>query len=194
MFFHGSDVGGLEELRVHGSNHGKFVYLFDEKLRVLPYCVNPVQVYLDKKYGKGKIKAEYRVASSGFKDGVLNLPELYPGFFEDAFKGQTGYIYSFDNPEGVQSLGRPNMFGVPGNLKTECVEIIGDLYDYLFGLEKQGKVSLIRYDNLSLQDRKDLEERHLKAYNHTTNKYAREYLFENFPYIRDAVKNGEISH
>ena len=53
MFYHGSNVGGLEVLKTHQDKNGNFVYLSSKRLNVLPYFANPWQVLLDKKYGKG---------------------------------------------------------------------------------------------------------------------------------------------
>ncbi len=191
MYYHGTHVGGLKELVPHGSNEGKYVYLTTNKLRVLPYCVNPIQVYCDKKYGKGKVNPNYRIAMFGVMNGRLCLKEIYPGYIKDSFKGQTAYIYSFDNANDVVSLGKPEVYGCPHSLEVESVEVIDDLYDRIEELEKEGKIIIDKFDSFSEEEKRKLTKDLFDDYLKTKNRYYKEFLFDMFPYIREEAQKRE---
>lgn len=191
MFYHGTDIGGLTELKPNKSNEGEWVYLSDEKLRILPYCVNPLRVFVDKKYGKGAVdKIACRIAYFWFKDNKLILTELYPGYFEEIYKGQKAYIYSFENVQDLQLL-KKNVFGYKGVLPVENVEVILDMYEYLSQLEKEDKLVLRRQKDMSKEELENWNEYVWGYFETTKNKYALEFYKDKVPYIHDKVAQME---
>lgn len=186
MFYHGSDVGVLEELRPSNSNQGNWVYLSDLKDRICPYLINPLQVFVDKKYGKGTIKVTpHRIARFRDKNGITELFEPFPNYFHDYYKGQTAYIYSFEKVDGVEFLGKPHVFGVRNPIKVQKVEVIPDAYDYLMQLEKEGDIILTRFEDMSKEEIEHMNKQQLEFYKYTSYPFAKQFWYDNIPYIRE---------
>lgn len=188
MFYHGTNIGDIMELKPSLSNQGEWIYLSDERIRVLPYCVNPVQVFLDKKYGKGKVKAADRMAHYGIEDDKLILRDIYPKFLQETYGSQTGYLYTFEKLDNLYEI-KPHIFGYPKKLKVQNVEVIPDMYQELLHLEKEGKVVLQRYDDLSEEVKQKMNERYLKLYQNQTIEHFKEYWYDKIPYIREHLND-----
>ena len=186
MFYHGTNVGGIKELKPSLSNQGKYVYFSDERLRIIPYLVNPVQKFVDDKYGKGKYKTSLRWARFTFINNKLVLIEAYPNYIEDTFKGQIGYIYYFENIEGLKALNNPHTFGLDKAVKVEKVEVIPDVYDEILRLEKDGKLVIKKYEENTEKENRDFEEfvkGEMLKKNKYYNEFYREFLREKFPQV-----------
>lgn len=189
MYYHGTNLEGLEELRPSKSNQGEWIYLSDLRERVLLYCANPIQIYADRKYGKGKVKVGTRMAYFKINDdGKLSFREIYPNFFKDMYGGQVGYIYTFENVENLQNLGIEHVFGSAQPIKTQNVEVIDDLYQEFLKLDKEGKIVLEKYDNYTEEEKQKLNERYLDYYKKSQNQYSKEFWFDHFPYIRENIQ------
>ena len=190
MFYHGTNVGNLKVLIPSKSNQGKFIYFSDNKLNVFPYLVNPCQVVLDKKYGKGVKHIHYRIAQYRFTpDGKLVLHDIWPNFLKDTFKGQTGYIYYFKDIEGIKKLeGLDNIYGLDIPIEVENVEVIPDIYEEMLKLNKKGLVEFEFYENMSQERRDKISKRLLETYKKTDKELLKEVLYDKFKMIQDYEK------
>lgn len=180
MFYHGTNVGGIKELKPSVSNQGCFVYFSDERFRIIPYLVNPVQKFVDEKCGKGKYKAEWRWALYGNVDDKIMLKEPYPNYIEETFKGQIGYIYYFENIEGLKDLGKPHIWGLDKPIKVENVEVIQNVYDEILKLNKQGKILIKRFEENTAEDNEKYENI-VKSGLEMNYPFYKEFLFAKLP-------------
>ena len=92
-FYHGSPVGGLNELKPFLSEHEKqYIYFTQNPLVALLYAVHSV----DKPFS---------YYPYGFdKDGTIHYSEYYQDAFSDIYKGKQGYLYECDH---ISSAGNP---------------------------------------------------------------------------------------
>ena len=191
MFYHGTNVGGLKELRPKSSNQGKYVYFAKNRLSVFPYLANPCQVALDKKYGKGVKMVDYRIAQYRFTpEGKLVFFDVWKNYLEDTFKGQTGYIYYFEDIEGVTRLkSESEIYGLDRPIKVKDVEVIPDIYQELLRLSEEGQVELQFYKDLSDEYKEKHAKRFLETYKNTDNELIKEILYDKFELVRKYEKS-----
>lgn len=92
-FYHGSPVGGLNELKPFLSEHGKpYIYFAADPLIALLYAVKPVP-------------KPFSYYPCGFdKDGTIHYSEYYQNAFSDIYKCKQGYLYECDD---IPSAGNP---------------------------------------------------------------------------------------
>lgn len=86
IFYHGSSVKGLKELKPFLSEHGKpYIYFATNSLIALLYAVKPVP-------------KPFSFYPYGFdKNGNVVYSEYYENAFYDLYKGKTGYLYECDD-------------------------------------------------------------------------------------------------
>lgn len=83
VFYHGSPVGGLTELKPSLSEHGRpYLYFAADPLVALLYAVKPVP-------------KPFSFYPYGFdREGRVVFSEYYENAFYDIYKGRRGYLYS----------------------------------------------------------------------------------------------------
>ncbi len=191
MYYHGTNVGGLTELKPSKSNEGCYVYLQKNRVGVFPYLVNPIQRFVDEKYGKGKVKAEMRWAIYYYDEDKLVFTEPWPNYLIDTFKGAKGYIYTFKNLNNVETINKSSglaVYGVSEPITVEDCEVIEDVYEELLKLQNEGKVVLRDFSKNSKTANENFNAKFLKAFETTTNEIYREFLEEKCPYVKEYIK------
>lgn len=177
MFYHGSPVGGLNELKPFLSEHEKkYVYFTQNPVVALLYAVHPV----DKPFS---------YYPYGFdKDGTVHYSEYYQDAFSDIYKGKRGYLYECNR---IPSIGNPTqingVFVCKNAVKVDRVTIITDLYHCLMEYQQQGLFRIRPLDTISEKemqsvyyDLKDNIQKHnLKQFpDNSMNQFIREHFPE----------------
>ena len=85
MFYHGSVIGELTELKPFISEHKKpYIYFTTNPVVALLYCVRPLE-------------KPFSWYTYGFDGDTVVYSEYYHGAFEDVYKGKKGYLYECEN-------------------------------------------------------------------------------------------------
>ncbi len=161
IFYHGSPIGGLTELKPFLSEHGKpYIYFATNPLVALLYAVKPVpKPFSFYPYGFDK------------KGNVV-----YSEYFEDAFyslyKGKRGYLYECYDLKDVESPTQINCaYTCTEPIRVDAVTEISDLYEYymeqaqkgLFYIKQNKEISEKEMDFVFRELKKDVEKHELKS-------------------------------
>ena len=125
IFYYGSPLCGLTELRPSISEHGKpYIYFSTNPLVALLYAVKPVP-------------KPFSFYPYGFeKDGSVVYWEYYENAFMDIYKGKKGYLYSCDDlPDAENPTQIPCAFVCTKPVKIKHAFEVADLYEYYKGRE-----------------------------------------------------------
>ena len=193
MYYHASQVKGITQLQPHISNHGiPLIYFSKKRENVLVYLSNSVEKYCKEtgfSYdGKWKKWGPY-----GFdKDGRQRLEEYYPNALVNTYKGVSGYIYS---AEAITDSGFevqiPDAATSSESVTVKDAEYIPDAYEAILQAEKNGLITIIRYEEMSDRmkewNRRTIKEEYEKAEDHPE---YRHFLCGNFP---DIIDDGVIA-
>lgn len=189
MFYHASQIEGITTLEPHVSNHEiPLVYFSTKRENVLVYLCNAIEKYCKDSgfiYG-GKWQ---KWGPYGFnEDGRLRLEEYYPNALINTYKGVSGYIYSAkDVKDSGYNLEIPDAIASSEEVNVINVEYIPDAYEEILQAEKDGLITVLRYENLSEKRKKRImeiiKEEYEKSNNHSDYRY---FLIGNFP---DFLKN-----
>ncbi len=157
MFYHGTSVGNLTELRPSISEHGKpYIYFSTNKVVALFYTVKAVE-------------PPFNWFPYGFTNGVPVYTEYYPDALADIYSGKQGFIYEFENLENVENPTDINCACVCKNpLKAEKITVIHDVYKMLIEYEKNGELIIERFEDLNEKKIKQIEniiKSEIKKYN-----------------------------
>ena len=153
MYFHASSTKGIERLEPRISNHDTpLIYFSKKRENVLIYLSNAVEKYCKETgfsyFGKWKKWGPY-----GFNpDGTQRIEEYYPHALIDTYQGVSGYIYSTESiiDSGFQvQIPDAATSSVPVPV-THC-EYVPDAYEAILTAEKEGLITILRYENNSKQ-------------------------------------------
>lgn len=139
LFYHGSPVAGLTELRPFLSEHGKaYIYFATNPLVALLYAVKPVpKPFSFYPYGFGK-------------DGSVIFSEYYENAFYDIYKGKKGYLYVCRDLEGTENPTQINCaYTCEAPVKVDGVSEIPDLYQFYKEQEEKGLFRIKPYREIS---------------------------------------------
>lgn len=151
MYYHASQTPDIKTLIPKVSNHNKpLIYFSDRKENVLVYLSNAVEKYC-KETGFEYNGIWQKWASYGFtKDGILELHEYYPNATWDTYKGVSGYIYYIDEiPNGKEQKDIPHAYTTDTETEVLKCAFIPDAYEAIMEEVKNGKIVLIKYEQLS---------------------------------------------
>lgn len=170
MFFHASPIGGIKQLEPRISNHGlPLIYFSKKRENVLVYLSNAIEMYCKETgfihTGKWKKWGPY-----GFdKENRLRLEEYYPNALEQTYKGISGYIYSaesiIDSGFEVQI---PDAATSSSPVTVTNVEFVPDAYDAIMQAEKEGLITVLRYEEMTKNRREWLVKTIKEEYNSAT--------------------------
>lgn len=197
--YHGRMEGNLSVIPPHKCKHNKaYVYASNN----IPLCI----IFAVKRTGEN-------ITFGVGKLGKPYITEFYPGAFEDRFKNRVCYLYKLPKDEF--------------SCKTEYIELVSDkpvkvldcvkIYDsaeYLLKLEKQGKLKINKYENLSKKQKEKTQAiliNILKGYinfkplskddynildneaklNYNIKKQRYDFCIKKFPTLIEKIKNGE---
>ena len=196
MYYHASPTAHIRELEPRISEHGvPLIYFSKKRENVLVYLSNAVE-----KYGRetgfawnGKWK---KWGPYGFNsEGLLCLEEYYPDALERTYRGVSGYIYSAESitdsgldiriPDAATS-GRP--------AKVTGVEFVPDACEAILEAERNGKIVIVRYKELTEKMKEWIAETIRKEYEETADHPEyRHFLKGVFPELLPPVRERDAA-
>ena len=119
------------------------------------------------------------------ENGIQRIEEYYPNALEKAYKGVSGYIYSVSNViESDIDIKIPDTVSTSLAVDVESVEYIEDAYEAILQAEKDGLITIMRYEEMTPQMKewniKTIKEEYENAIDHPE---YRHFLKGNFPDI-----------
>lgn len=183
-FYHGSPIGGLNELQPFLSEHGKpYIYFATNPLVALLYAVKPVP-------------KPYSFYPYGFdKNGNVIYSEYYENAFYDLYNGKVGYLYECDNLKNIDTPTQINCaYTSTESIKVDRVTMIPDLYVFYKEQEEKGLFRVKAKKDISDKEikfvfdelRKDIEKSDLEHYpQHAMSVFIQKH----FPTIWEADKD-----
>lgn len=187
MYYHATQVEGIKVLEPSVSNHGKaFVYFSEKRENVLVYLSNAIEKFCketDFKYdGKFTPWGPYSFGN----DGIFELEEYYPNATYETYKEVSGYIYSVNDVVGIRKLNDiPGAFVTSEKTKVDSVEYIKDAYEEIIKASNEGKIRIIKFEDLSEKKQAWLRKIIQKEYNESSSTPDYKYFLENkFDFIK----------
>lgn len=186
MYYHASPIQGISRLEPRVSNHGiPLIYFSKKRENVLVYLSNAVEKYC-RDTGFAYDGQWEKWGPYGFdKDGRQRLEEYYPNALINTYKGVSGYIYSVESVEDSGfELQIPD--AATSSVPTEVtgVEFIPDAYEAILQAERDGLITILRYEEMSDKMRewneRTIKEEYENAVDHPEYRY---FLRGNFPDI-----------
>ena len=151
MYYHASSVKGIEILEPRSSNHEvPLLYFSKKRENVLVYLSNAIEKYC-KQTGFAHSGKWRKWGPYGFnKDGTQRIEEYYPNALIDTYKGVSGYIYCVEEvPDSGFPLQIPDAVTSSVPVPVKGCEYIPDAYEAILEAEKQGLITILRYEDLS---------------------------------------------
>ncbi len=139
LFYHGSPIGGLNELKPFLSEHGKpYIYFSSSPIVALLYAVKPVP-------------KPFSFYPYGFeKDGTVVYSEYFENAFFHLYNGKVGYLYecthleNTDNPTNIHCA-----YTCSEAIKVSKVTEISNLYTYFQEQEAKGLFLIKQREKIS---------------------------------------------
>ena len=150
MFYHASQVRDIKELEPRNSNHGvPLIYFSKKRENVLVYLSNAVEKYC-KETGFEYSGTWSKWGPYGFEmDGRQRLEEYYPNSLEKTYKGVSGYIYYTDSiKDSGFELQIPDAATSSVPVIVEGFEYVHDAYEEILEAEKNGLITILRYEQM----------------------------------------------
>ena len=151
MYFHASPIKGIKILEPRISNHGiPLIYFSTKRENVLIYLSNAVEKYC-KETGFDYSGKWTKWGPYGFnKEGTQRIEEYYPNALIDTYKGVSGYIYAVETitDSGFQ-VQIPNAATSSEPTPVKCCEFVPDAYEAIMAAEKEGLITIQRYEDSS---------------------------------------------
>ena len=151
MYYHASPIGGIKVLEPRVSNHGiPLIYFSKKRENVLVYLCNAIERYC-RETGFDHSGKWTKWGPYGFNtDGTLRIEEYYPNALEDTYKGVPGYIYAAEEiiDSGFQ-VQIPDAATSSEAVVVSSCEFVPDAYEAILAAEKEGLISVLRYEESS---------------------------------------------
>ena len=189
MYYHASNIQDLKVLKPHISNHGKsWVYFSTKRENVLVYLSNAVEKHIKEKYNR-PLNKYVKWASYGItKDGLVRIDEYYPNAMKETFKGVSGYIYQVAELKEMKPLnGIKDVYVTQEEVDIDSCEYIEDAYEELLKAEREGKIEIQRFENITDKKKAWIEETILNEYKNSDNEDYKEFLLDKFDLLKDKV-------
>ena len=156
MLYHASQTPHIETLDPRVSNEDvPRVYFSDKRENVLVYLSNAVEKTCreDGFVHTGKWQ---KWATYGFtKDGLLHFSEYYENALTDTYAGVSAYIYSVEPSDAIFRFEKiRNCFYAETPQKVASCEFVPDALEALLKAEREGRIVITRYAELSDRMRK----------------------------------------
>ena len=151
MYFHASSTEAIQTLEPRSSNHDTPLLYFSKKREnVLVYLSNAIEKYC-KETGFAHTGKWTKWGPYGFnKDGTQRIEEYYPNALIDTYKGVGGYIYSVEDfPDSGFPLQIPDAVTSAVPVPVKACEYIPDAYEAILAAEKEGLITILRYEDLN---------------------------------------------
>lgn len=186
MYYHASPFGGITQLKPRVSNHGiPLVYFSKKRENVLVYLSNAVEKYC-KETGFLYEGIYQKWGPYGFnRDGRQRLEEYYPNALISTYQGVSGYIYRAETiSEAGFAVPIPDAAASSVPVDVAGSEFIPDAYEAILQAEREGLLSVVRYEELPEKakewNEKTIREEYENASEHPE---YRHFLKGNFPGI-----------
>ena len=187
MFFHASMIKGIEILEPRISNHDiPLIYFSTKRENVLVYLCNAVEKYC-KETGFNHSGRWHKWGPYGFgKDGIQHIDEYYPDALIDTYKGVSGYIYAVETiTDSGFSLQIPDAATSSEPTPVKCCEFVPDAYEAIMEAEKEGLITIRRYEDSSKARLEWIEKTLREEYEHAADKPEYRHFIEGkFPFVR----------
>ena len=151
MLFHASQTPEIETLEPRTSNEGvPRIYFSDKRENVLVYLSNAVEKTC-RRDGFVHTGKWQKWATYGFtKDGLLHFSEYYENALTDTYAGVPGYIYTVESSDSVIPFKKIcNCFYAETPQPVAACEFVPDALEALLKAEREGKIVITRYEELS---------------------------------------------
>jgi len=193
MFYHASNIKDLKVLKPHVSNHGKsWVYFSTKRENILVYLSNAVEKYIKDKYNRPLKKYEKWASYGITSDGRVRIEEYYPNATKETFDGVSAYIYIVNQLETAQPLkGIKDVFVTQDQIKVDSCEFVENAYAEILNAEKDGKIVIERFEDITDKKRDWIEKTILNEYKNSDNEDYKEFLLEKFIWLKD-IKNESL--
>ena len=186
MYYHASPVKGITQLEPRISNHNiPLIYFSRKRENVLVYLSNAVEKYC-KDTGFSYDGRWQKWGSYGFnKDGRQRLEEYYPNALINTYKGVSGYIYrAKEITDSGFEVQIPDAATSSAPVEVTDVEFVPDAYEAILQAEKDGLLTIVRYEQMSERGREWLAKTVKQEYeNAAEHPEYRHFLKGNFPEI-----------
>ncbi len=182
-FYHGSPVGGLNELKPFLSEHGKpYVYFSSSPIVALLYAVKPVP----KPFGFYPYGFE--------KNGAVVYSEYFENAFFRLYNGKVGYLYecvhleNTDNPTNINCV-----CTCSDPIKVSKVTEISNLYSYFKEQESKGLFLIKQREKVSEKEMQFVfDELKKDIISHNLCKFPKHamsvFIQEHFPNVWDTIE------
>ena len=190
MFYHASSIEGLRVLKPHVSNHGKsLIYFSAKRENILVYLSNAVEKYIKDKYNR-PLKQYEKWASYGITDdGRVRIEEYYPNAIRETYEGVSGYIYSVKMLNDAKPLrGIADVFVVEHEVDVDGCERVQDAYKEIIKAEKEGKIVIEKYEDITDKKRVWIENTIVSEYENTDNDDYKEFLLDKFEWLKEKIQ------
>lgn len=150
MYYHASPIGTIKRLEPRASNHGApLVYFSKKRENVLVYLSNAIERYC-KETGFSYDGRWEKWGPYGFeKNGIQRLEEYYPDALRKTYQGVSGYIYcagSIEEADFDVRIPDAAVSNVPVDI--ESVEFVPDAYEAILQAEREGLITIMRYEEM----------------------------------------------
>ncbi|MBQ6341882.1 MAG: hypothetical protein IJI41_02030 [Anaerolineaceae bacterium] len=186
MYYHASAIGTIKQLEPKTSNHGiPLIYFSKKRENVLVYLSNAVEKYC-RETGFSYEGIWQKWGSYGFDTkGIQRLEEYYPDALKKTYQGVSGYIYSVGSiNEAAFDLQIPDAAVSSSPVAIDNVEFIPDAYEAILQAERDGLITVMRYEEMSPKMKdwniRTIREEYQNAADHPE---YRHFLKGNFPLI-----------
>lgn len=150
MFYHASQTAGIQKLEPRISNHGiPLIYFSTKRENTLVYLSNAIEKYC-RETGFAHEGQWQKWGPYGFdKEGRLQLQEYYPDALESTYHGVSGYIYSTSRIEPAEmAIDIRNAAVTSTPVPVEACEFVPDALEAILAAERDGLISIMRYEEM----------------------------------------------
>ena len=186
ILYHASSTNDIKYLEPRISNHNTpLVYFSSKRENVLVYLSNSIEKFCkESNFNYNGIYSKW--GPYGFnKDGIMRIEEYYPNALYETYKGVRGYIYTVSDTKNTEKLNDiPFAYISKEKIKTDSIEHIDDAYKAIEEAVKQGKLIVSKYEDLSENKHKWIEETIKEQYEEAKDHPEYRYFLKNkFPFL-----------
>ncbi len=184
ILFHGSQTPNIKVLKPNVSNHKlPLVYFSQKRENTLVYLSNAVEK-LCRKVGR-LFDSYYTWASYGFDgSGKLRVEEYYPNATKETYSGVSGYIYTVNTANVSPQKDIPYAFVSEKPVEVCGCEFVPDAYEAILQAEKDGLLSILRYEQLTEKAKMSLQKAITAEYNGDISPDYKYFLENKFDFLK----------
>lgn len=184
ILFHGSKTPNIKVLKPNVSNHKlPLVYFSQKRENTLVYLSNAIEKLCRQ---NGRLFDKYYTwASYGFdSNGKLRVEEYYPNATEETYGGESGYIYTVKTEKVTPQKDIPYAFVSENPVEVCGCEFVPDAYEAILQAEKQGLLSILRYEQLTEKHKIALQKTITAEYNGDISPDYKYFLESKFDFLK----------